>query len=328
MMKSSLPSSSWIVSLSVRVYQWLLYIGPAEFRREYGQSMMQVFRQCCHDAYQHQGARGVLRLWLPVFSDQLIGLLAERLSTLGHKRNRRSLPLEISMYERMKHMLRTLRRSMIIIFCAFVLFGLAWLFFFRMHDPLSWWLPIVRLHPEIDITFQVILLAGFAAFLLLLAGGLPIIFSAIRQALAARRRDVLLLFGVSVLMIVVCGVVTTLVLNGLWGFDPNGGIVAVIFLAALLVIMVAVGRAVARSEISEWVLRFALFPMAGVTIAMAIGLIATFVEAWFFSIDVPQAFSGTVTPNWVIADTMMVIAMCMAVFALWRGVRTRTSVAA
>src|ERR1700694_19023 len=95
-------SVSWIVSLSVRVYQWLLYIGPAEFRSEYGQSMIQVFRQCCRDAYQHQGARGVLRLWLPVFSDQLIGLLAERLSTLGHKRNRHSLhlALDISMYER------------------------------------------------------------------------------------------------------------------------------------------------------------------------------------------------------------------------------------
>src|SRR5712692_5817324 len=323
MMKSSLPSSSRIVSLSVRVYQWLLYIGPAEFRREYGQLMMQVFRQCCHDAYQHQGARGVLRLWLPVFSDQLIGLLAERLSTLGHKRNRRSLPLEISIYERMKQMLRTLRRSMIIIFCAFVLFGLAWLFFFRLNDPLSWWNPIVGLHPEVDITYRVIKIAGQVAFLLLLAGGLPMIFSAIKQALASRRRDVLVLFGISAFMVILFVVVIALIQLGLWGFDPNGGIFALIFLAVLLVVTVSVGRAVARSEISERVLRFALFPMAGVTIAMGVGLLATFVEAWFLYIYTPQAFSGSDTANWVIADLMMIIATGMAIVALWRGMSTR-----
>jgi hypothetical protein len=323
-------SVSWIVSLSVRVYQWLLYIGPAEFRSEYGQSMIQVFRQCCRDAYQHQGARGVLRLWLPVFSDQLIGLLAERLSMLVHKRNRHSLHLvlDISMNERMKEMLRTLRRSMIIIFCAFVLFGLAWLFFFRMDDPLSWWLPIVRLHPEIDITFQVILIAGFAAFLLLLAGGLPIIFSAVKQALATRRRDILVLFGISAFMVILFAVVIALVQLGLWGFDPNGGIFALIFLAVLLVVTVSVGRAVVCSETSERVLRFALFPMAGVTIAMGVGLLATFVEAWFLYMYTPQAFSGSDTANWVIADAMMVIALCMAVFALWRGMRTRNLMAA
>src|SRR5947209_15578160 len=98
-------------------------------------------------------------------------------------------------------MLRTQRRSMIAIFCAFVLFGLAWLFFFRMDDPLSEWMPIVRLHPEVDIIYEVILVAGVAAFLMLLVGVLPIIFSAIRQAFVAKRRDMLVLFSSAVLLI-------------------------------------------------------------------------------------------------------------------------------
>src|ERR1700693_4144432 len=120
-------------------------------------------------------------------------------------------------------MLRTMRRSMIAIFCAFVVFGLAWLFFARMNDPLSWWEPIVRLHPAVGIVYSVIVNAGYVAFLMILLGGLPIIFVAIKQAFTARRRDVLALFVVAALMVIVFTIVVILVLTGHWGFDPNGG---------------------------------------------------------------------------------------------------------
>ncbi|TMD59772.1 MAG: hypothetical protein E6I91_19710 [Chloroflexi bacterium] len=220
-------------------------------------------------------------------------------------------------------MLRTMRRSLIAIFCAFVFFGLAWLFFARMNDPLSWWEPIVRLHPEIDTTFRVIVDAGYVAFLMILLGGLPIIFVAVKQAFAARRRDVLALFGIAALMVIVFAIVAVLVLTGHWGFDPNGGIFALIFLAVLLVVTVAVARAVIRSELGQRVLRFALIPFIIVTVAMGVALAATFVEAWLLSMYTPLAFTGTVTPDWVIADVMMAGATGVAVYALWRVRRAR-----
>jgi hypothetical protein len=308
--------SSWIISFSVRLYQWLLYIGPAGFRHEYGLPMVQVFRECCRDAYQRRGTRGVVSLWSPTFSDLVVGMIAEHFSSLGGTR-------ELDLYERLRQMLRTMRRSMITIFCAFVVFGLAWLFFARMNDPLSWWEPIVRLHPEVGWVYSVIVNAGYVAFLMILLGGLPIIFVAIKQAFAARRRDVLALFGVAALMVIVFTVVVILVLTGHWGFDPNGGIFFLVFLAFLLVVTVAVARAVLRSELSERVLRFALAPYIVVTAAMGVALLATFVEAWLLSMYTPEAFAGTVTPDWVIADLMMVVAMGVAGWALWRGLRAR-----
>lgn len=71
------PASSWIITLTVRMYRWLLGACPPGFRRDYGREMAQVFRQCCQDAYRQRGRRGVLHLWLPTLIDLLIGVIAE-----------------------------------------------------------------------------------------------------------------------------------------------------------------------------------------------------------------------------------------------------------
>src|SRR5690348_4083370 len=181
--------SSWIISLSVRLYRWLLTMGPAEFRNEYGEPIVQVFRECCHDAYQQRGVWGVIGLWPSMFGDAVIGMFAERFSTLQYRQ--RYIPqitTALTMRQRMIPMYATLRRTMITIFCAFVLFGLAWLSFSRLNDPLSWWNPIVRNHPEVGTTFRIIISAGGFAFLMILVGGLPIIASATKQARSEERR--------------------------------------------------------------------------------------------------------------------------------------------
>ncbi len=74
-MKSSTPLS---ITLSLRIYRWLLYLGPADYRREYAEPTLQVFRQCCQDAYQRRGTPGVVGLWLPMFGDALLGMVTER----------------------------------------------------------------------------------------------------------------------------------------------------------------------------------------------------------------------------------------------------------
>ena len=74
---------------------------------------------------------------------------------------------------------------------------------------------------------------------------------------------------------------------------------------------------------SQRVLRFALIPYIVVTVAMGVALVATFVEAWLLSIYTQLAFSGTVTPDWIIADVMMAGATSVAAYALWRVLRAR-----
>ncbi|MGH2505860.1 MAG: hypothetical protein ACRDHZ_00335 [Ktedonobacteraceae bacterium] len=72
----------WIITCSLLCYRWLLILAPDEFSGEYTEPALQVFRQCCYDAYREHGPYGVLHLWLPTFTDALHGILAEQAITL------------------------------------------------------------------------------------------------------------------------------------------------------------------------------------------------------------------------------------------------------
>jgi hypothetical protein len=71
-----------IITCSLWLYRWLLTLAPEEFADAYTEPALQVFRQCCQDAYRECGTRGVLRLWLPTFFDALHAILAEQVSAL------------------------------------------------------------------------------------------------------------------------------------------------------------------------------------------------------------------------------------------------------
>ena len=75
-------SSPWIVRCSVRLYRWLLCLGPHSYRRQYADRTLQLFRECCEDAYRQRGTRGVLSLWPSLLSDVVAQMLAEQFSEL------------------------------------------------------------------------------------------------------------------------------------------------------------------------------------------------------------------------------------------------------
>jgi hypothetical protein len=58
-----------VVTLSLLVYRLLLAAYPAEFRREYGPHMFQVFGDCCRRAARRGGPAGVLGLWTVTLLD-------------------------------------------------------------------------------------------------------------------------------------------------------------------------------------------------------------------------------------------------------------------
>ncbi len=78
-MRNRMP---WIIACSLLLYRSLLTLAPDEFSDEYAEPALQVFRQWCRDAYHEHGTLGVLRLWLPTFTDALHGILAEQGATL------------------------------------------------------------------------------------------------------------------------------------------------------------------------------------------------------------------------------------------------------
>jgi hypothetical protein len=50
------PSAPWIVRLSVSVYREIIHdVGPTSYFRPYGDLTIQLFRECCQDAYRQRG---------------------------------------------------------------------------------------------------------------------------------------------------------------------------------------------------------------------------------------------------------------------------------
>src|SRR5262245_63071584 len=70
--------SSLAVRLSVWFYRRLLVAYPVAFRREYGEQLLQLFRDCCGQAVQAQGAAGLWRYWLLTLGDLISSAFAER----------------------------------------------------------------------------------------------------------------------------------------------------------------------------------------------------------------------------------------------------------
>ena len=78
------------MNVSVRLYGWLLFAYPQEFRRTFGEQMLQVFRDC----YRVEALRGSLpSFWLRTLLDLVITATKERTDNSGRKgmfMNRRS----------------------------------------------------------------------------------------------------------------------------------------------------------------------------------------------------------------------------------------------
>ena len=50
------------ITRSVKFYRFLLVLYPAVFRQEYSGQMLQLFQDCCLQAYRQSGSVGIVRL--------------------------------------------------------------------------------------------------------------------------------------------------------------------------------------------------------------------------------------------------------------------------
>lgn len=76
-------SSKFCAPVSLKVYGWLLSAYPAEFRREYGPLMAQVFRDRCREKGRVGGHAGLLRLWMETLLDLIQTAPKEQLQKFG-----------------------------------------------------------------------------------------------------------------------------------------------------------------------------------------------------------------------------------------------------
>ncbi len=338
----STPATPWSIRLSLCLYRWLLRLGPPDYHLVYAEPTLQVFGTCCREAYVHHGTRGVLALWLPMFSDVVSGMLAERFSA-----------------ERMRSMVPRMRRSMILTFGAFIFFGIAYIFLMHIIDPLAPFAAQAQLHSDLKISYAAINWCADIAFLAIVPGGLPILFSIVTRAQSEKHAMLALfamplkrigwLLGLAVLLeigFIACLIALQFVASGALPQNMPGSITAPALvqlgvLALVTFVMLFAGTAVAqvilRGDIPIRMLRYACIPMGIATLAMGIAMLATgfwLVRLW---VDAPQfadsqglglaGLRGDIggSEGVVVVILMMVIAVVVSAFSLRRGLHARLS---
>jgi hypothetical protein len=284
-----------------------LRLYPRAWRERYGEEVVALLRE------HHAGPWTVLDVVLGALDAHLHrDLLPGRIVSMAHR----------------------IRTSEITIFCASILFFVPWLALQRVPDPIPEWQADVARHPEIALAFNAMEVAGSVAFLAIVLGAIPIVYAALRQAFAARRRDILLPFGAAALAVVLYAGLTVFVFavsssrpgTGVRPLRPVDIALELIWLAASLVGAVAgtalVSLAVARSELSERVVRVALIPAAVATAALAAGVGAALTLTILTAQRSADLYNPIVSP---IAMALMSLAAVLAIVALWRGLTTRSA---
>lgn len=229
-------------------------------------------------------------------------------------------------------MTRRLRTCEIVVFCAFVLFSIAWLPLQQIRDPLPIWDNAVRLHPEIRAAFVIVQIAGIVAFFAVIVGGLPILGAVLARAIRIRRRETVVSLAVPLLAVALLALYALLAADT-WTQrqqpTPNApftlravllqfGFFALIGLA-IVASTVAVAVAIARGEPDERALRFARVPAAITTIAMGVGAVTTLLLAVLTAMEAPELGALGSVP----VALMMGTATTLATMALRRGMPQR-----
>jgi hypothetical protein len=270
-----------------------------------------------------------MRLWLPACGDVLLGALAEyRVLFL---RMLKGSPLMVQY-----------RRSASIIFGAFIAFVIAGIGFQKSGEYIMQ-SSLPDTYPLLAISYNAMMAGAVIALLAVLVGGVPIAFAALRYAVAHRRGDILARFAVPlVALLVIFAGLRIVVAYNIGGntsatihtparFAAIGGL-AVLFILAAVASTYAVLDAIARAEIPERLLRFALLPGVVATIAMVAMVLAHLL--WSFTLwrNAPDTFWGddgllatSTLVGMIVQVAVMVVATIVAIRALAQGFAARSA---
>ena len=244
------------------------------------------------------------------------------------------------LYERIKLMLSHLRRSLLLIFCAYSGFALAGLAFQKLTEYDDF-MNAAHTNTIVGLSFDLVIIGAVVALLAVLTGSLPIAAAIIRSALARRRYGPLLLLAVPILAFAIF-LGATLFLEALHRPDTHSSLLAQIFrskgiflgtlIAGTIVSAGALCLAVERSEISAKLLHFAFLPSVLATISMVLMLGATIVWGLGLRDGAPQLFAGndgivgsSTTGTWLGIVIAMAIMTTLATVSLMRGLSARSA---
>lgn len=225
-----------------------------------------------------------------------------------------------------------IRSSEIVIFCAFVIYGIAWIAMRFVRDPISLWENVVQVHPEIRMALIAMDGAGVIALLAIVVGGVPILYVVLRNAFRDQQWRIIGLLAIPILAIaalIVYGALASVAwTQRVTNSTPEAPLtpLAIVLQLGLLILLVAViggsvaavALAVSRSRFSDRLLRFVLIPATMVTLGIIAGLVATIILIVLILMEAPQLAS---TSMMLVVMIFMLVAAVLASNALNRGIR-------
>jgi hypothetical protein len=243
----------------------------------------------------------------------------------------------LSVYERIRQMLASLRGSLLTIFCAYSGFIIAGISFQKLNEYRGF-VDAAQTYGIVGLSFHLVMIGAVIALLAVMAGGIPIAVAIVRDAFARKQYGLLFLLAAPILALAVF-LGATLLLKGLIPVGAptlqtvlSRGIFVAVFLGAAIVSAGALCYAVVRSEISEQLLRFAVLPAILLAFAMAVMLAATLIWGLDLLNSAPHLFNnneglfGTSTiGSWLTIVIEMAIATALAMISLVRGLSARSA---
>ncbi|MGH9340861.1 MAG: hypothetical protein ACRD1R_15020 [Acidobacteriota bacterium] len=69
--------AKWLLELSIPIYRILMRAYPEAFRRQYGESMIQIFRDLGRDAAGGSGIAGLIKFWSKILPDLVCSVVEQ-----------------------------------------------------------------------------------------------------------------------------------------------------------------------------------------------------------------------------------------------------------
>ncbi|GHO47143.1 hypothetical protein [Ktedonospora formicarum] len=242
--------------------------------------------------------------------------------------------------EKTKHMNASLRSSLLIIFCAYIGIILPGMGLQKMAEDAEFQ-RIASTSSPVGITFTLVIIGAISALLAVVIGGVPIVISAIRSALVRKRYELLVGLAVPVLVYMAFLNMTqlhiTLFPQGSQPSTPEHILIGrTIFVCMLLIAAIAsagsVCFTVARSDVSEHALRFAVVPSTLATLSMVLIAMATILCGFATRASASQFFAGnhgivdmSTSGTWLGISLAMIVTSVLAVIGLVRGLSVHST---
>lgn len=250
--------------------RWLLQLYPKSWRERYEKEMLALLAE-------HKVTPATVL-------DLLVGALDANLNYDGFS-------------EGVINMVNRLRSGIVMVFCAFMLFGVGWSLLQRITDPMPNFQAVNEAHPELGVLFMTDFIVGCLSFVAFLVGGLPVFFISTVRAMKSKQRNVLIPFAISVSCLVAFLVATATLAS--WHHIAFAlahiyvfiGGYFVLFAILLVIGTVSVSFMVSRTNFQLSELKFVYIPEIAILLCMIISFVSSTILLVSVTTRAPQLLS-------------------------------------